>query len=116
MSSRINFIFRCQPEHSCEYGALLDFINRETEMPKKELILTTLACFWLPFALDYRGNISKEDLRKRALFAVYKLKLHIYHILNSFDIAQIGDLQEMNSKGSYIPDFSQEDSILNNLS
>lgn len=133
---QINFIFRCQPKKSSKYGVLVNYINNEEEMAKNELILTSLASLWLPFAYNSCPGISEKELKKHALFAIHKLKLHIQFLEDTFDLDthtylplakteheksisngwhQSKNIESFEDLHDEFTDFQDEDDILNSL-
>ena len=86
MSERASFTFRYQPPSFSKYEILLNYINEEKEMTKKEFILNSLSSLWMPFAYSSCSNISEKELKQHTLFAIYKLKLHIQLLENTFEI------------------------------
>ena len=85
MSERVNLNFRYQAEPFSQYEILFNYINGEKDILKKQLILSSLSSLWMPFAYSC-FDMSEKELKQQALFAVYKLKLHIHLIENTFGL------------------------------
>jgi len=92
--SHIEFHFRCQPSIHSNTGILLNFINQEQLMTKKELFFKSVAAYWLTAAYVYCRDLDFEQLRFIAQSSVNSLRLHIqylqqYYDLNWMPLAQI---------------------------
>lgn len=89
MSPRLNLHFRYQPPASSRYASLVRYYNQGdavTELPRRELVLTALEAYWLPFALEWERR-SPEEVRRAARASVYHLQLHVSYLEERFGLA-----------------------------
>ncbi len=95
-TEQVNFFFSCQLKKSSKYGVLLTYINQdESDFSRNELILHSLAAFWLPFAYKYCTNASRQEIKQIALSAVEQLKRHIQFLEDSFELRVNSHLLEV---------------------
>lgn len=68
--------------------ALISFLKQKVNISEKDKVLSALSGYWLPFALRENGNYSQEQLKYYALSAIYKLKLHIALLSETFALEE----------------------------
>ncbi len=102
--SRLNFQFRYQPRKSTRYAPLINYFNSakgELEMPRKEMILTALEAFWMPFAVAWSGG-SEEEIKRVVTRSLFLLEHQMRFLGDRFSITVEGT-----PYASAVPDIPQ---------
>ncbi|WP_242053760.1 hypothetical protein [Nostoc parmelioides] len=67
--------------------ALVNFLKAKENLvlSERDKLFSALSAYWLPFAMRNAG-CSDEELKQSAKNAVYRLKLHISYLVESFGL------------------------------
>ncbi|WP_414541724.1 hypothetical protein [Nostoc sp. CCY0012] len=84
MTNRIEYRCRIALEQELFNVALINFLKQKVNISEKDKVISALSAYWLPFALKADGNCSDSELKHYARTAIYKLKLHIAFLCETF--------------------------------
>ncbi|MBD2451141.1 hypothetical protein H6G76_29225 [Nostoc sp. FACHB-152] len=87
LNKRVEYCFRVAVGIGGMTKVLADFLkDRNTLLTEKEKMVNAAAAFWLPFALLHKGDYSQALLQQSAREAIYKLRMHINYIAETFGL------------------------------
>ncbi len=89
----MDFIFRTQPLINTPDGILLDFLNAEVIMSKKEAIMTALSPLWLSKACQNCQKFPQSQLSKIVKNSIARIDLHLHYLQQTFGINLIPKTQ-----------------------
>jgi hypothetical protein len=93
LKKRVEYYFRVAVGIGGMTQVLADFLkDRNTLLTEREKVIGAAAAFWLPFALLHKGDYSKADLQRCAREAIYKLRMHINYIAETFGLENPKDV------------------------
>ncbi|WP_242051263.1 hypothetical protein [Nostoc spongiaeforme] len=86
MAKQIEYRFRIALESQDLNTALVNFLKAKDPLfTERDKLFSALNAYWLPFAMKEAGY-SDEELRQCAKNAIYRLKLHISYLAESFGL------------------------------
>lgn len=87
LKKRVEYYFRVALGIGGMTEVLADFLkNKDTLLTEKEKVIGAASAFWLPFALMHKGGYSDSYLKQCAREAIYKLRMHINYLAESFGL------------------------------
>lgn len=87
---RIEYRFRTYLDGEQLNIALANFLKKKsTDFTEKDRVFSALSAYWLPIALKDEGTLSDQQLKQYARNAIYKLKLHISYLVETFGLEDI---------------------------
>lgn len=86
MAKQIDYRFRIALDAQESNAALINFLKAKDPLfSERDKLFSALNAYWLPFAMREAGY-SDEELRQCAKNAIYRLKLHISYLAESFGL------------------------------
>lgn len=83
---RLNYIFRIQSYKNTPDELLVEYLGSLDVRSRNSEIKQALRMGLLPFAYQYKGELSSEQLKLKALSAVNALEQHASYIRQAFDL------------------------------